>query len=305
MSARNELQTGPLSAILLAALLGTIAFAANAEAAIPKDIVDPDNGTTLGSIDFPAISGSSAEGLVFQMSGFTEADITSVSWSLDPATLQILSLDLRALRGDDPCSSANAPCSNDTLRLRPEAAELGGTSCGVDSCFGSVSFRPIEFTDTGPIDDDADGVPNEVDNCPAIANPNQTDTDGDGEGDACDVDDDNDDVADGEDNCPLDPNPDQADTDGDGAGDLCDSDLDNDGVQDDADLCVPTAVGEVVNGEGCSVNDLCPCENEWRNHGAYMRCVAQTAGDFVAEGLLTEAAKGALVSQAAGSQCGK
>ena len=42
---------------------------------------------------------------------------------------------------------------------------------------------------------DADGVALE-DNCPAVPNPDQTDTDGDKQGDACDADDDNDGVAD-------------------------------------------------------------------------------------------------------------
>lgn len=37
----------------------------------------------------------------------------------------------------------------------------------------------------GGSDADTDGVPNGLDNCPAIANPDQTDTDGNGQGDAC------------------------------------------------------------------------------------------------------------------------
>ena len=47
-----------------------------------------------------------------------------------------------------------------------------------------------------------------TDNCPALANANQTDTDQDGVGDACD-------------NCPDDINSDQADDDGDGVGNAC------------------------------------------------------------------------------------
>jgi len=62
----------------------------------------------------------------------------------------------------------------------------------------------------GELDDaDGDGVPDDEDNCPAVANSDQADTDGDGIGDACD-------------NCLAVANPDQADTDGDGIGDACD-----------------------------------------------------------------------------------
>ena len=39
---------------------------------------------------------------------------------------------------------------------------------------------------------DNDGIPDSEDNCPAVANPDQVDTDGDGEGNACDDDDDDD-----------------------------------------------------------------------------------------------------------------
>ena len=53
-------------------------------------------------------------------------------------------------------------------------------------------------------DSDSDGVQNDTDNCPEVANEDQTDTDSDGSGDACDEDDDNDSVADSNDLYPLD-----------------------------------------------------------------------------------------------------
>jgi len=79
-------------------------------------------------------------------------------------------------------------------------------------------------------DGDEDGVPDDADNCPAVANPTQTDTDSDLAGDACDDDDDGDGIPDGEDVCSLLAGSDQTDLDADGIGDACDDDDDGDDV---------------------------------------------------------------------------
>jgi hypothetical protein len=154
------------------------------------------------------------------------------------------------------------------------------------------------------VDRDGDGVPNAFDNCVGTPNSNQTDTDGDTAGDACDVDDDNDDVLDGNDNCPLVANADQLDFDGDGEGDACDFDDDNDGVSDGTDQCLATAGGSTVDANGCSIADYCPCESDWRNHGAYVRCVAHTGEGFLSADLITSAQKDAIVSAGGQSSCG-
>jgi hypothetical protein len=73
-------------------------------------------------------------------------------------------------------------------------------------------------------DIDGDGVLTIEDNCPAIANGDQADADGDGVGDACDTDYDNDGVVDDDDNCLETANAAQEDTDGDGVGDVCEHD---------------------------------------------------------------------------------
>ncbi len=77
-------------------------------------------------------------------------------------------------------------------------------------------------------DVDGDGVENEYDNCEKVSNPEQTDTDMDSLGDACDPDcsgdKDSDGTCDEIDNCPEDANEDQADADGDGMGNVCDFD---------------------------------------------------------------------------------
>jgi probable HAF family extracellular repeat protein len=160
--------------------------------------------------------------------------------------------------------------------------------------------------DTCPLDPDndidEDGVCGDGDNCPGDANPNQVDSDVDGIGDVCDTDDDNDGVDDGDDNCPLASNADQNDADNDGIGSVCDDDADGDGIE--ADSCPDTVLGDIVNTAGCSISDLCPCDNEWKNHGAYVKCVTHASEDFVANGLISEIDKNYIVSDAGASECG-
>lgn len=100
----------------------------------------------------------------------------------------------------------------------------------------SVYLQNKPFSSIGNGQDlDGDGVPNDVDNCPCNANPDQLDSDGDGLGDVCD-------------NCPYRSNADQMDSDEDGYGDVCDNcpyrsnvwqeDTDGDNVGDSCDNCI-------------------------------------------------------------------
>lgn len=143
-------------ALTISALLGTIPLVPRAEAAIELDIVVAENGTKLGSTAFPAASGSSSDGVVFEMQAgttvFVDDHITSVSWELDPTTWEVLSLTLAALSGDDPCNQpADGPCSNRRLALTKQAFEYSQTSCSgpFGTCTTLITI-PVEIAFSAP-----------------------------------------------------------------------------------------------------------------------------------------------------------
>ena len=94
--------------------------------------------------------------------------------------------------------------TNGTNVIAAEVHQNSATSSDV-----SFDLRLIQVPSDEPpptdTDDDGDGILNSEDNCPAVPNADQVDTDGDGLGNACDPDDDNDGVADEDDAYPLDP----------------------------------------------------------------------------------------------------
>lgn len=144
-------------------------------------------------------------------------------------------------------------------------------------------------------DTDGDGVPDSSDNCPTVSNPTQTNSDGDSQGDACDIDDDNDGLVDtsepggcstdpdcdndnvsdgpndpdgggpivaGPDNCIQAANTNQLNTDGDALGDACDPDDDNDTILDGADNCPLVVNPSQANMDGDSMGDACDPEDD-------------------------------------------
>jgi hypothetical protein len=121
--------------------------------------------------------------------------------------------------------------TSDGLALFMRGAEHSRGNADAPFSFDDDPSTPLRSADHDGLvlfvmsDSDADGVPDDADNCPATANPDQADGDGDGDGDVCD-------------NCPTTPNPDQADADNDGLADACD------------DACLGTAIPETAPSAG-------------------------------------------------------
>ncbi|MBC8549075.1 MAG: thrombospondin type 3 repeat-containing protein, partial [Candidatus Brocadiales bacterium] len=142
----------------------------------------------------------------------------------------------------------------DVLRLEPETTYYWQIN-SIDP-HNASSIGPIWSFTTGP-DTDHDTVLDTQDNCPALYNKTQTDTDNDQYGDSCDEDDDNDSIADTTDNCPLHYNPLQTDTDLDGPGDACDSDDDEDYILDIDDNCPLLQNTNQADLDNDNIGDIC------------------------------------------------
>lgn len=170
----------------------------------------------------------------------------------------------------DACESSDVDLDGveDTLDNCPGAANTDqadmdgdgeGDVCDLDRDGDQVDNAEDAFPDDPDesVDTDADGVGDGGDNCPAAANTDQLNLDGDALGDACDPDADGDGFENANDNCPLVATPSQADADGDGAGDACDDDADGDTVLNLVDNCPLTMNQAQGDLDGDGLGDAC------------------------------------------------
>ena len=139
--------------------------------------------------------------------------------------------------------SSNGKSATEADTIQTSATSIMGLEVGPNGHLYYVDNGQDEVVRIDPsMDQDGDGVGDEVDNCPFISNSAQANYDSDAKGDACDDDDDDDTILDVDDDCLLGNlswvSSQLTDHDMDGCADLTeDFDDDNDGIADYADSC--------------------------------------------------------------------
>jgi hypothetical protein len=167
-------------------------------------------------------------------------------------------------------------CIISDVRATDTCSAKTGRDSDADSIDDICDSTPFPDLDRDRIGDQR----NELDNCPSKYNPDQSDRDGNGIGDACELyplgllDPDRDFVGDKPDeidNCPYKYNPDQRDVDHDGIGDVCDPgqggqqlqqqqssiDRDSDGTPDNVDNCINTSNRDQRDSDRDRIGDVC------------------------------------------------
>ena len=227
-------------------------FSGSATDVAPDVAGDPPTTTTAASLDVPAAPGvvedvdvtvaldhPDAYELRVRLSHVGNTHILQRRFADSGPQVRPLTWDDEAAAVYGPTSPAGTYRPDQALSLHDGSAIGGPWRLLIDN-WGPSAGRLVSWSVTigySVCDADGDGVEDHVDNCDPVANPDQSDLDRDGVGDACDGDPDGDGLSSAADNCPTVTNPMQDNSDADALGDACDADDDDDGRADAVDGC--------------------------------------------------------------------
>jgi len=236
----------------------------------PTDIVlspsNVDENVTLGTIigTLSSTDANSADNHTYALipgsgnndnSSFTiSGTLLLTSTPLDYESKSTYSILVQSLDGTLSYSKTLTITVNDVF----EDMDNDGVSDQTDNC--------PTIANADQLDTDADGVGDVCDNTPTVANADQIDTDGDREEEeeeeeAIDADDDNDGCPNIIDVFPLDPN-ECSDYDGDGLGDNADLDNDNDTIPDKIDNCPTTLNTDQKDTDEDGIGNVCDLDDD-------------------------------------------
>lgn len=167
--------------------------------ATKKFCVTDANVTDKGDEDLAAVEGVLKSALAAAKSANNPAPAYEYGYELWPLWFcgeqaeKLISCDVAPVWGDAPSADdsdgdrkKNAE-DNCPKVWNPDQNDLDGDKTG-DACDPCPLLKnATECPKPSSTDIDGDGVPNDKDNCPQFANPDQADADADGKGDACDA----------------------------------------------------------------------------------------------------------------------
>ncbi len=134
-------------------------------------------------------AGTTSVRITLALDGSTAAPATVLLSVFDDQG-RVISNDTVA-RGDQLPGDVLVLLSSTTAHARAVASGISynrptcAASGSVDITAGAEAALTLTLTDGTPQDSDGDGVPDSIDNCPTVPNPDQADSNGDGIGDAC------------------------------------------------------------------------------------------------------------------------